>query len=146
MSSSTVNEQRQCQVSSQPFLTLLTHNNASYIARKRQRLSSPTYDEQVDLSQEDIDAFDKIQQRLSQSQSPTKSDQPIYPSTLVSKETRALGITVADKENGSGHSASPSKDLPAVRPAFEHDTENPFNVSTNKSSLSAFLFVSFTSG
>ena len=36
-------------------------------ARKRQRLSSPTYDDQVgDLTQEDLDAFDEIEARLSQ--------------------------------------------------------------------------------
>jgi breast cancer 2 susceptibility protein len=34
--------------------------------RKRQRMSSPTYDEQVDLSQEDIEAFDEIEHALSQ--------------------------------------------------------------------------------
>ncbi|KAF8167376.1 hypothetical protein B0H34DRAFT_14333 [Crassisporium funariophilum] len=36
-------------------------------ARKRQRLSSPTYDDQVgDLTQEHLDAFDEIEARLSQ--------------------------------------------------------------------------------
>ncbi|KAF8808104.1 hypothetical protein BYT27DRAFT_7338672 [Phlegmacium glaucopus] len=36
-------------------------------ARKRQRLSSPTYDDQVgDLTQEDLDAFDEIEAQLSQ--------------------------------------------------------------------------------
>ena len=35
--------------------------------RKKQRLSSPTYDDQVgDLTQEDLDAFDEIEARLSQ--------------------------------------------------------------------------------
>ncbi|RDB29022.1 Breast cancer type 2 susceptibility [Hypsizygus marmoreus] len=43
--------------------------------RKRQRLSSPTYDEQLgDLSQDDIAAFDALDARLSQSsQSPKKA-------------------------------------------------------------------------
>ncbi len=36
-------------------------------ARKRQRLSSPTYDDQVeDLTQEDLAAFDAIEAQLSQ--------------------------------------------------------------------------------
>lgn len=95
--------------------------------RKRQRLSSPTYDEQVDLSQEDIDAFDQIQQCISQSQSHSS------PAARPTRRAR-------DKENGNrnkgSRSISPLKALAfSSQSALEGDAENPFKVSTNNSGV-----------
>lgn len=60
---------------------LLDDSPPSSPARKRQRLSSPTYDDQLgDLSQGDLAAFDEIDFQLSQAQpySPKRKRRSTY--------------------------------------------------------------------
>ncbi|KAJ7161264.1 hypothetical protein C8R43DRAFT_992095 [Mycena crocata] len=69
------------------------HSPSTSPARKRQRtaLFSPTYDNQLELSQEDLEAFDEIEARLSQSNS--------FPSSSTAPETRpqnAAGYELRD--------------------------------------------------
>ncbi|KAF7972587.1 hypothetical protein HWV62_17384, partial [Athelia sp. TMB] len=103
--------------------------------RKRQRMSSPTYDEQVDLSQDDIAAFDQIEHKLSQSKSRSHSPQKL---SLSAKEKRQRAIEEAlranhqpkGKENKHRRglsSASPSKASAfSSQPRLDLDSENPF--------------------
>lgn len=49
--------------------------------RKRQRLSSPTYDDQVVLSQEQLAAFEEFDKALTQSQ--RRSQSPLKPSQTL---------------------------------------------------------------
>ncbi|KAJ7193302.1 hypothetical protein GGX14DRAFT_505977 [Mycena pura] len=82
----------------------LDHSPSSSPARKRQRLSlsSPTYDRQVgELSQEDLEAFDEIEGKLSQSNN--------YPSSNAAHER--LGNT--------------------VNPQLRDDPDNPFATDTS---------------
>ncbi|KAG6889981.1 hypothetical protein C0995_012941 [Termitomyces sp. Mi166 len=84
--------------------------------RKRQRLSSPTYDEQLgDFSQADLDAFDMLEAHLSQS--PRKS----------SSQTAALS------QHQNSDSAS-SREIQAVE--LTDDPENPFTATSNAPSSS----------
>lgn len=119
-------------------------------------MSSPTYDEQVNLSQDDIEAFDKLEQTLSQSRSPpavsplNKARSPRN-KKLTAKERRQRAIEVAlsdsattDKENlregpsANGErasSSSPSKQVPfSSQPRFDLESDNPFNVSDTSAS------------
>ncbi|KAK7695063.1 hypothetical protein QCA50_002252 [Cerrena zonata] len=54
--------------------------------RKRQRLSSPTYDEQIPLSQHEVAAFDTFEHTLSQG---SKKSSPLKPSQSLSSSGRA---------------------------------------------------------
>ncbi|KAG5733003.1 Breast cancer type 2 susceptibility like protein [Termitomyces sp. T112] len=88
--------------------------------RKRQRLSSPTYDEQLgDVSQADLDAFDKLQAHLSQS--PRKN----------SSQIEAL-------PQHHGSDGAPLKEIRAVE--LTDDPENPF--TTTSYATSSFATVS----
>ncbi|KAF8078944.1 hypothetical protein FPV67DRAFT_1663611 [Lyophyllum atratum] len=103
--------------------------------RKRQRLSSPTYDEQLgDVSQADIDALDELEAQISQSQSPRKG----------SRQFRG-------RAPHSQH-ASPDDAAPSSRRAIElaDDPDNPFTTAfksgkTNSASfaLSAMPMLGF---
>ncbi|KAF5385395.1 hypothetical protein D9615_001242 [Tricholomella constricta] len=78
--------------------------------RKRQRLSSPTYDEQLgDLSQADIDAFDKIEAQLSQS--PRKG----------SSQVKACRRNLQHASSGHSNISEQKKALPLA-----DDPDNPF--------------------
>jgi hypothetical protein len=89
----------------------------------------------VDLSQDDINAFDEIQQRISQSQS--------SPTARPTRRARATMDALVDKENGVRGSTSPSKGRFAFssQSVLETDAENPFKVSTNNNSASMFLLM-----
>lgn len=122
-------------------------------ARKRQRMSSPTYDEQVDISQDDIEAFDRIEHTLSQSQtahvdSPRrkvpfmqtphkKRDSPTKMLSAREKRQRAIEEALRDypgKENVHGRRDAPKSPMKepesSSQPQFELDHDNPFNVSS----------------
>ncbi|KAF9469826.1 hypothetical protein BDZ94DRAFT_32864 [Collybia nuda] len=96
--------------------------------RKRQRLSSPTYDDQLDdISPEDIEAFDALDAMLSQS--PQKNSQ----SSIGTKDRRAKAITEALSQGLS----NPPRPLPGSSRTFERatsvhgladDPDNPFTV------------------
>lgn len=114
-------------------------------------MSSPTYDEQVDLSQDDIAAFDRIEERLSQSQSRSQSPLKGQIKGLSAKEKRQRAIEEAlrahhppvGKENRPrrrASTASPSKE-PAFssKPRVDLDSENPFNVSNTSASRPSVL-------
>lgn len=68
-------------------------------ARKRQRLSSPTYDDQVgDLTQEDLDAFDEIEARFSQ-KSKFEGKIDWNPSHTVEPSSSNPGSTFVNERN-----------------------------------------------
>ena len=73
----------------------------SPLPRKRQRMSSPTYDEQVDLSQDDIEAFDKIDHTLSQlhshSQSQSRQSSQSSPSNKAKRVSRSTSLSAKEK-------------------------------------------------
>ncbi|KAJ7492322.1 hypothetical protein FB451DRAFT_1217887 [Mycena latifolia] len=84
----------------------LAHSPSSSPARKRQRLSlfSPTYDDQLgDLSQEDLQAFDEIEARFSQSN--------LHPSSSAVKDIRPPSAA------GSGLQDDPDNPFADLRPA-----------------------------
>ncbi|KAF5313184.1 hypothetical protein D9619_002620 [Psilocybe cf. subviscida] len=92
--------------------------------RKRARLSSPTYDDQVgELTQEDLDAFDAIDAQLSQNVRP-----PAHASTFQ----RA---SVLEKDNGGWDSSQPEPTPMSGHAGFsfakasglEDDPDNPFS-------------------
>jgi len=102
-------------------------------ARKRQRLSSPTYDGDFEeLSHDDLIALDRIEARLSQAdQSPTKSSQ----STKSTSKPVADILPACDKENISfyplarGQSKSFTKNAGSQQSKFSElrdDPDNPF--------------------
>lgn len=117
--------------------------------RKRQRMSSPTYDEQVALSQDDLEAFDNFERKLTQlqsprTQSPAKTTRLSKSPTLTARERRQRAIEEAlrdpseiDKENMQGvaagnraFSSSPSKDAPlSSMPRADLESDNPFKES-----------------
>ncbi|KAI0348270.1 hypothetical protein BDW22DRAFT_74345 [Trametopsis cervina] len=84
-------------------------------SRKKQRLSSPTYDLQYDLSQDQLQAFDELDQALTQrkrrSLSPRPSAPPSQAITPRSRRRRTIAIAMALKENvqddvaGKAHAA-----------------------------------------
>ncbi|KAI0094432.1 hypothetical protein BDY19DRAFT_901619 [Irpex rosettiformis] len=69
--------------------------------RKKQRLSSPTYDEQYELSQDQITAFDEFERALTQrsSTSPKSPPKPSQALTPRSRRKRNIAIALALKEN-----------------------------------------------
>ena len=81
-------------------------------ARKRQRLSSPTYDEHFTITQEEMHAFDEIDKQLSQQAS-------IVPSgsrTVPVEGMEDVEVTTADS-GGFGDNATEEEDRngPAVQ-------------------------------
>ena len=106
-------------------------------ARKRQRLSSPTYDAQLaDLSQDDLDAFDAFEAKLSQDSQSLRNT----PHSQEPRERRAKAIADSDtlsgkdgiQENarhnpnlGSGPTATTNPLNPDF-PLGQDDPENPF--------------------
>lgn len=69
--------------------------------RKRQRLSSPTYDQQFVMSQEEVDAFDVFNRRLSQTRvSPLKLSAPLS-SQINRKRSHAVAEALSFKRNNS---------------------------------------------
>ena len=114
--------------------------------RKRRRMSSPTYDsDYVDLSQDDLDALDKIEQNASQNKSPRikSSDRIIRSPRALAQvarqkrqreiETALRGAATTDKENIHEEPAKMAFSSPEVpfslltRHDFQQD--NPFSVS-----------------
>jgi hypothetical protein len=132
-------------------------------------MSSPTYDQQFDLSQDDIEAFDKIEHSFSRlhSQSPSELQRLSSPSkvkksiSLSGKEKRQQEIAEAlrgiGKENlpaaegrdeGRTTPASPLKDvLSTPQSSFnigqDDDNENPFHVSHTSLSQSSYIFLRY---
>lgn len=98
-------------------------------------MSSPTYDEQVDLSQDDIAAFDQMQDTLSQAHSRSQSPQK---SLLDAREKRqraieeALRTTHQPKGKENKHHRRPSSVSPAKistvpsQPRLDPNSDNPF--------------------
>jgi hypothetical protein len=66
--------------------------------RKRQRMSSPTYDQQVDLSQDDLEAFDKIEHTISQLHSQSSSQIKGKSSPLKVKKVSQTAASSSAKE------------------------------------------------
>ncbi|CAL1694441.1 unnamed protein product [Somion occarium] len=94
--------------------------------RKRQRLSSPTYDEQVSLSQDEVAAFDDFERQRTQSLDGTSPLKMSQANTSYDRRKRdeaialALGLksVVGDDEGDQSseeRSQSPSPSLPADR-------------------------------
>ena len=107
------------QVISTPILWSKLHITVTFLIvettphrRKRQRLSSPTYDEQCSLSQHEVAAFDKFEESFSQSSkgsSPLKASQHAYGLDKAKREelnASALGLkkinTDDDTDENSG--------------------------------------------
>lgn len=121
--------------------------------RKRQRLSSPTYDEQVaDLRQEDLEAFDALEAQLSQcSQSPKKNYQNEWPNSLAQRVQDALNHN--SSQNNILGSDGKMKNLPSTSGATLRPTDDPDNPFTtgiatakiNSTNFSTPFDVSFTS-
>lgn len=73
---------------------------------KRQRLSSPTYDDQVELSQDQVAAFDAFERTLSQTTlSQAKPSQAVSASA---KKRRDGAIALALSQHGFGHDSDMS--------------------------------------
>lgn len=118
-------------------------------ARKRQRLSSPTYDEQIDdISQEDIAAFDEIEYRLSQkAQSPRRLQSNHNSQEAKERRAKAIAEALRREENHlDGYSSSPLDGTHALdqigsssRPPlvqFQDDPDNPFNAGPKPTGFS----------
>ena len=71
---------------------------------KRQRLSSPTYDDQFVMSQEEVAAFDVFNRRLSQTRaSPMRPSQSLSPQSKRKRShaiAEALGLKRDDPDDG----------------------------------------------
>ncbi|KAH9947131.1 hypothetical protein B0H21DRAFT_364507 [Amylocystis lapponica] len=121
---------------------------------KRQRLSSPTYDEQYCLSQEELRAFDVFEHELSQSQRPLSPPRPSQSLANPLRRKRAQYISFAlhpneDEENRQGPTASSSEDdgMNSGEMIFEdgkagsaenHGLEdNPFNANSRPSGFAS---------
>ncbi|KAI0785379.1 hypothetical protein BC629DRAFT_516029 [Irpex lacteus] len=79
-----------------------TYEQDSPSSRKKQRLSSPTYDEQFELSQDQIKAFDEFERALTQRCPSPSPKSPLKPSQAItprSRRRRNIAIALALKEN-----------------------------------------------
>ncbi|KAH9486281.1 Breast cancer type 2 susceptibility protein-like protein [Psilocybe cubensis] len=117
--------------------------------RKRQRLSSPTYDDQVEgFTQEDLAAFDEIELRLSQ---PTNSSRPPVAHLNFDEHENFETPSVSRiKRNLDWHSSQPNESTSfpgftsanAIDSNLRDDPENPFTIGSSKTtkerSMSAF--------
>ena len=98
--------------------------------RKRQRLSSPTYDNQVeDLTQEDLAAFDAIEAQLSQD-GPSSSF--LKPFSFSRQFDTKVPATAKNIETEWGQPREPSSSYPSFTAAsanigLEDDPDNPFS-------------------
>lgn len=119
-------------------------------ARKRQRLSSPTYDDQLDdISPEDLEAFDALEAKLSQS--PKKSSQS---SSQEAKDRRVKAIIEALSQDLSGkppNTIRTSFGAPIISDTpissthdLADDPDNPFttNFTTAKAASTSFASAS----
>ncbi|KAH8102418.1 hypothetical protein BXZ70DRAFT_928500 [Cristinia sonorae] len=114
--------------------------------RKRQRLSSPTYDDQVVLSQQEIDAFEQLDKALSQTQ--RKSQSPLKPSQsvhMIDKLKRdqaiaaALGLKNLEPEGDQDEEAvdrPPSPSDAYVRKENRHPRASLTDASTGRTPVS----------
>jgi breast cancer 2 susceptibility protein len=99
-------------------------------ARKRQRLSSPTYDDQVeDLTQDDLAAFDAIEAQLSQD-GPSSSF--LRPFSFAGQFDAKLPVTAKNTETEWEQSREPSSSYPSFSTAsanigLQDDPDNPFS-------------------
>lgn len=98
--------------------------------RKRQRLSSPTYDDQVeDLTQEDLAAFDAIEAQLSQDGPSSSFLKPF--SFARQFEVKAPVTAAKSTETEWGQSQEPSSSYPSFSAAsaigLQDDPDNPFS-------------------
>lgn len=91
--------------------------------RKRQRLSSPTYDEFLeDLSQDHLDAFDALDAHLSQ------ASRVIGHS--ASNEGRGLGLARPLTSCATKLTWGDSKSHPSIHASLQDDPDNPFKIGT----------------
>lgn len=104
--------------------------------RKRQRLSSPTYDEQFELSQDDVKAFDMFEQKLSQALS-----SPLKPSQKLFSQARPQrGFEVASALNRSkgtaDHASLPTSGESRIKPQpiqfIDVNPHHHFNQASNQ--------------
>lgn len=106
---------------------LMSYQAFSSPARKKQRLSSPTYDDQVaDLTQEDLDAFDDIEARFSQ-----KSHLNVKSSWRRATDTRFTSSKFKGKIDWSDPGAASSNPGPRFADEsndsnLQDDPDNPF--------------------
>ncbi|KAI0695617.1 hypothetical protein BC835DRAFT_1414750 [Cytidiella melzeri] len=102
-------------------------------SRKKQRLSSPTYDEQYELSLGQIQAFDALDKTISQhtSLSPKSPPKQSQANTPRSRRRRNLAIAMALKEN------VPKDDMNNVSTAPLRDGSSDGNVQKPKGSQTA---------
>jgi breast cancer 2 susceptibility protein len=107
--------------------------------RKRQRLSSPTYDEQLpNVSQDDLAAFDEIEARLSQcTQSPSKRSLKEVHRVVGGVSVRNDTSKEADKENiafqqsdNTHMDAAPTNPVSHSDDSFFKSTGTPINLDT----------------
>ena len=73
-------------------------------AAKRQRLSSPTYDEQVELSEDIVEAFDAFERTLSQQLPPSQARRSQGLSASAKKRRDSM-IALALSQPATGPSA-----------------------------------------
>jgi breast cancer 2 susceptibility protein len=97
-------------------------------ARKRQRLSSPTYDDQVgDLTQEDLNAFDEIEARISQKSKFEEKFDWNHSHTLEPSSSNP-GLTLDNEKND---------------PDLQDDPDNPFTVGFTSAAAAVKVLVPF---
>ncbi|TBU29846.1 hypothetical protein BD311DRAFT_660398 [Dichomitus squalens] len=91
-------------------------------ARKRQRLSSPTYDEHFPITQEEMSAFDEIDKQLSQ----RALVLPSRSRTLSAEETEDVELTTANHgASGEGVMGEGDRDGPAAQEWSSSPLEKP---------------------
>ncbi|KAG2756480.1 hypothetical protein P692DRAFT_20765976 [Suillus brevipes Sb2] len=103
--------------------------------RKKMRMSSPTYDEQVDdMSQDDISAFDAIEARLSQ-------QAPLHKVPLSTNSHGRLSAGEA-----GDHSTSSDQDLLSSQDVASQGDNNPFAADpfTDSNATKPTAYASFT--
>ncbi|KAG0700654.1 hypothetical protein DFH29DRAFT_930783 [Suillus ampliporus] len=109
-------------------------------ARKKMRMSSPTYDEQVDdMSQDDISAFDAIEARLSQLAPPLHK--VLLPSNNSHRRLSSNGF----RESEAGdHSTSSDQDLLSSQDIIVQGDDNPYDPFSDSGASKPIVYASFT--
>jgi breast cancer 2 susceptibility protein len=135
------------------FNFLKDSSPSSSPVRKRQRLSSPTYDAQIaDLSQEDLEAFDALEAQLSQSSKSPKKNLEDGGQNAKAQRVKAITDALNPKSslnNMPGSDENPLSTSGATSKPTD-DPDNPFIVGfttakINRADFSTPFAVSFAS-
>jgi breast cancer 2 susceptibility protein len=105
------------------FIDVIDHTVSVSPARKRQRLSSPTYEDQFgDLTQEDLAAFDEIEARISQGE--------LFPSSRKA-DPGQHGLLASPEPQSPSAQGEPTSSftIPSTdKETLPDDSDNPFSV------------------